>query len=48
MVEYSKVNLKLMDTQLKMLKNAAKNKIGATLRTSLKMLDGNDLPHNCY
>ena len=45
MVEYSKVNDKLSDTQLKKLKTAVKNKTGATLRMSLKMLDGNDLPH---
>ena len=45
MVEYSKVNVKLSDTQLKKLKTAVKNKTGATLRISLKMLNGNDLPH---
>ena len=45
MVEYSKVNVKLSDTQLKKLKNAVKNKTGATLRTNLKMFTGNDLPH---
>ena len=43
MVEYSKVNVKLSDTQLKKLKTAVKNKTGATLRISLKMLNGNDL-----
>ena len=45
MVEYSKVNVKLTDTQLKKLKNAVENKTGTTLRMSLKMFDGNDLPH---
>ena len=45
MVEYSKVNVKLSDTQLKKLKTAVKDKTGTTLRMSLKMLDGNDLPH---
>ena len=45
MVEYSKVNVKLSDTQLKKLKSAVKNKTETTLRMSLKMLDGNDLPH---
>ena len=45
MVEYSKVNVKLTDTQLKKLKTAVKNKTGTTLRMSLKMLDGNYLPH---
>ena len=44
MVEYSKVNFKLSDTQLEKLKNAFKNKTGTTLRISLKMFNGNDLP----
>ena len=44
MVEYSKVNVKLKDTQLKKLKTAVKNKTGAALRMSLKMFDKNDLP----
>ena len=38
MVEYSKVS----DTQLK---TAVKNKTGTALRISLKMFNGNDLPH---
>ena len=45
MVEYSKVNVKLSSTQLKNLKDAVKNTTGTTLRINLKMLDGNDLPH---
>ena len=45
MVEYSKVNVKLTDTQLKTLKNAFKNKTGTTLRMGLKMFYGNNLPH---
>ena len=45
MVEYSKINVKLSDTQLKKLKTAVKDKTGTTLRISLKMFDGNDLPH---
>ena len=45
MVEYSKVNVRLSDTELKKLKTAVKNKTGATSRINLKMLDGNDLPH---
>ena len=44
MVEYSKLNVKLSNTQLKKLKTAVKNKTGTTLRMNLKMLDGNDLP----
>ena len=45
MVEYSKVSVKLSDTQLKKLKTAVKDKTGTTLRMSLKMFNGNDLPH---
>ena len=45
MVEYSQVNVKLSDAQLKKLKTAVKKKTGTTLRMSLKMLDGNDLSH---
>ena len=44
MVEYSKVNVKLSDTQLKKLKNAVKNKTATALRIILKMFNGNDLP----
>ena len=45
MVEYSKVNVILSDAQLKKLKTAVKNKTGTTLRMSLKMFNGNDIPH---
>ena len=45
MVEYNKVNVKLSDTQLKKLKTAVKDKTRATLRMSLKMFNGEDLPH---
>ena len=44
MVEYSKVNVKLSDIQLKKLKTTVKDKTGTTLRISLKMFAGNDLP----
>ena len=40
-----KVNVKLSDTQLKKLKTAVKDKTGTTLRMSLKMFNGKDLPH---
>ena len=40
-----KVNVKLTDTQLKILKTVVENKTGTTLRMSLKMFDGKDLPH---
>ena len=46
MVEYSKVNAKLIDAHLKKLKTAVKDKSGVTLWMSLKILDGNDLPHD--
>ena len=45
MVEYSKVNVKLRDMQLKKLKTSVKDKTGTTLRMSLKMFNGYDLPH---
>ena len=45
MLECNKVNAKLTDTELKKLKTAVKKKTGATLRMSLKMFDGNNLPH---
>ena len=45
MVEYSKVKVKLSDTQLKKLRNAVKNKTGTTLWINLKIFNGNDLPH---
>ena len=45
MVEYNKVNVKLSNTQLKKIKTVVKNKTGTTLRTSLRLFDGNDLPH---
>ena len=45
MAQYSKVNVKVTNTQLKQLKTAVKNKTRTALRMNLKMLDGNDLPH---
>ena len=45
MVECSKANVKLSYTQLKKVKNAVKNKTGTTLRTSLKIFNGNDMVH---
>ena len=45
MVEYSKVNVKLSDTQLKKVRTAVKDKTGTTLRMSLKMFAENDLLH---
>ena len=45
MVDYTKVNVKLSNTQIKKLKDAVKNNTGTTLRISLKMFNGNNLPH---
>ena len=45
MVEYTKVNVKLSNTQIKKLKDAVKNNTGTTLRISLKIFNGNNLPH---
>ena len=45
MVEYSKVNFKLADALLNKFKNAVKEKTGTSLRMSLKMFNGKDLPY---
>ena len=45
MIEYSKISVKLSDTQLKKLKTTVKDKTGRTLRMSLKMFAENDSPH---
>ena len=45
MVEDSKVNVKLSDTQLEKLNTAVRDKTGTTFRISFKMFNGNDLPH---
>ena len=45
MVEYTKVNVKLSDIQIKKLKDAVKDNTGTTLRINLKMFNGNNLPH---
>ena len=45
MVEYAKLNVKLSDRQIKKLKDAAKDNTETTLRISLKMFNGNNLPH---
>ena len=48
MVEYTKVNVKLSNTQIKKLKDAVKKNTGKTLRISLKMFNGNNLPHKLF
>ena len=45
MVNYTKVNIRLSNSQLKKLKYAVSTNTGTTLRISLKMFNGNDLPH---
>ena len=45
MVEYNKVNVKLSDSQVNKLKNAAKNQTIVTGRISMQMFEGNNLPH---
>ena len=45
MIEYTKVNVKLSNTQIKILKGGVKNNTGTTIRISLRMFNGNDLPH---
>ena len=45
MVEYTKVNVKLSNRQLKKLKDAVRNNTGTTLRISFKMFNGKNLPH---
>ena len=45
MVDSTKVNVKLSDSQIKKLKDAVRDNTGTTLRISLKMFNGNNLPH---
>ena len=45
MVRYNEVNVKLSDSQLNKLKTAVKDQTGETLRISISMLNGNNLPH---
>ena len=45
MVEYSTLNVKLSNSQLKKLNSAAKSNEGTTLRMNARMFNGNNLPH---
>ena len=45
MVEYTKVTVKLSDSQIKKLKDVIKGNTGTTLRINFKMFNENDLPH---
>ena len=44
-VEYSKVNVKLSDSQLNKLKTTVKDQTGVTLQMNIKTFNGNNLPH---
>ena len=44
MVEYSKIKVKLSDSQLNELKSAVKNHTRGTLKMNIKMFHGNNLP----
>ena len=45
MVKYTKINVRLSDSQLKKLKDAVSNNTGTALRISFKMFNDNNLPH---
>ena len=45
MIEYSKVNVTLSDSQLNKLKIAVKNKTGTAIRINFKMFNGNGFLH---
>ena len=45
MVEYTKVNVTLSESQLKKLKDAVSNNTGTILRISLKMFNAKNLPN---
>ena len=42
MLEYNKVNVKLLDSQLNKLKTTVKNQTRAILRMSIKLFNGNN------
>ena len=45
MVRYNEVNVKLSDSQLNKLKTAVKNQTGVTLGMNIKIINGNNRPH---
>ena len=45
MVEYNTVNVKISDSQFNKLKTVAKDQTGTTLRMSVRIFNGNKLPH---
>ena len=48
MLQYDKASVKLSDSQLNQLKSAVKNQTGVTLRMNIRMLNGNNLPHEPF
>ena len=48
MVEYNNVSVNLSNSQLNKLQSAAKNQAGVTLRSNIKMFNGNNLPHELF
>ena len=45
MVKYTKAKVRFSDSQMKKLKDTVSNNTGTTLRISLKMFNGDNLPH---
>ena len=45
MVAYSKVNVRLSDSQLTELRFAVGNKTGVTSKMNMRIFNGNNLPH---
>ena len=45
MVDYSRVNVKLSDSQLNKLRFSVESQTGVRLRRNIKMFDGDKLPH---
>ena len=45
MVDYSRVNVKLSDSQLNNLRFSVESQTGVRLRRNIKMFDGDKLPH---
>ena len=48
MAEYSRINVKILDSQLTKLKTAAKYQTEATLRMNIKIFNGNIYIVNYY
>ena len=48
MTEYTKINTKLSDSQLKSIKKAVKNDNGVTLRLGYKNIADEDAPHELF